>query len=312
MIHQQVLLHLQALKAKLIDNHPWLASLRQIWLGIFFIAAAWYLVRYWNQISNHHFVLAPALLAFALNVLGRAVSAPFVTFALARCRVVLSVAASFYVYAVADVAKYIPGGIWSVVSRVGFYRALNMRPLTVFQALVIEQLWSTGSAAAFGLLFYGLARWGHTWGGWGNVVFLTIFPLWILALLAGERFTPAPASLKQLPALALAQVCQAVLIGAGFAVLLPYNIPAFIGAGAFLIAFAAGMAVPFVPGGVGVREAVMGFLLLPFLDFSAIGYYLLLSRAIWVAADMGFAALVTITCRTAWIAAVKTRDATCS
>jgi hypothetical protein len=99
-----------------------------------------------------------------------------------------------------------------------------------------------------------------------------------------------------------------MLLGAGFSILTTGGLSLPIAAGAFLIAFAAGMAVPFAPGGIGVREAVIGLLLLPFQTAAAIGYEVLLSRAVWVAADISFALLVTFTCRAAWAGAVANRN----
>jgi uncharacterized membrane protein YbhN (UPF0104 family) len=68
------------------------------------------------------------------------------------------------------------------------------------------------------------------------------------------------------------------------------------------------MVVPFAPGGIGVREAAAGFLLLPFQSTATIGYEVLLSRAVWVAADISFALLVTFACRRAWNEAVAARN----
>jgi hypothetical protein len=280
-----------------------LRLLRPLWLIAVLGLAGWYLVVHRAQIFAQP--LAPSAIgaAFALTLAGKFFAALQVRVALTCCGEELALAPAFYAYSMSDVGKYIPGGIWSVVSRVGLYRALRLRARVIAQTLVIEQLWYIAAAALTGAMLYLAGRW--------NLRLAAIAaPLLLAALLWGmNRWMPVPLAPRALAKLLVVQLVQWLLLGAGFAALLNGAVPFPAAAGAFLIAFAAGMAVPFAPGGIGVREAVIGLLLLPFLNTPAIGYDVLVSRAVWIAADISFALLVTITCRGAWAAAVHIRNA---
>jgi hypothetical protein len=276
--------------------------LRPVWLVTVLVVAGWYLVAHRAQIFSQPLSFSTVALAFGLTLAGKLFAALQVRLALARCGARLSTAASFYAYSMSDVGKYIPGGIWSVVSRVGLYRALHLRARVIAQTLVIEQIWYAGAALLTGAalyFFHGTEAWEFA-----------VAPLLFLAalLFVMNRFMPSPGSVPGVIGLLLAQLCQWLLLGAGFAALLPEAASFGHDAGAFLIAFAAGMAVPFAPGGIGVREAVTGILLVPFHSAAVIGYVVLLSRAVWILADIAFAIIVTTTCRRAWQAAVTARN----
>jgi uncharacterized membrane protein YbhN (UPF0104 family) len=60
---------------------------------------------------------------------------------------------------------------------------------------------------------------------------------------------------------------------------------------AFVLAFALGVAVPFAPAGVGVRESVLIYLLTPTLGFETAAAVSLLSRVTHTAADLALVSL---------------------
>ena len=272
--------------------------LRLAWLVLAGTAATWFVASNWPA-----FVAQPlngwALLpAFGMCLGAKVFAALQVRIALACVDQPINLKASLFAYSAADIAKYVPGGVWAIASRVVMYRQLGMSRRLTATALALEQVWLAGAAAVVGAALYVVGRWDGSWtlaaaclvvAGWMGLVIVS--RLWLP--------TAAGAGLTNAGVLLAVQAALWLLAGTGFAVLEP-SADALMLAGAFCLAFSAGLLAPFAPGGVGVRETVAIALLIPMLTTADAARLLLLSRCLWIVADLTFAAIALPVCRSSW------------
>lgn len=166
-------------------------------------------------------------------------------------------------------AKYIPGGAWQIVGQVGLSHQTGValdRAVAAFPVWVAIQVAATGTAGAFlsitsgidarvrGLSLLGLLTLGLLHRGW--LVGLTrLYAKWRKKAM-GEDVVPAQRAILVATAWTLLTVAAT---GAGFGLLLSSlhgrGIVAAIPI--FSLSWVAGFLVIPVPGGLGVREAVM-------------------------------------------------------
>ncbi|MGE4336430.1 MAG: hypothetical protein AB7E55_10710 [Pigmentiphaga sp.] len=211
--------------------------------------------------------------------------------------------ASSWIYASSDVAKYMPGGVWSIVGRVVQYRSLQLSARAVSKALLLENFGFGITALVLGTpVAVGMASkagWLDSLG-WSAVVTLMATTVctgvWLLRRLRGA----VSGAMVRAGSSALAVMLLGwIAMGTSFFFLLaPFGswLDWLWTVGTYAVAFTAGMIAIFAPAGAGVREGVLalagqmhGFPAFMILDAA------LLSRALWVVADVcffGFALLV--------------------
>ncbi len=177
---------------------------------------------------------------------------------------------AFWIYALSQLGKFLPGSIWHFVGRVLLYRGEGLAAKDGAKLLVIENFWLLSSALLLGAaacaerllsLSGGLPALGFTPPFW--MIAATILAAWLALLPAGtrlfvSRFAGHPIST---PRVFVLQALVWTALGLSFWVLLPAEVrqvetlvPAL---GAFALGWVAGYLVPFAPAGVGVREAVI-------------------------------------------------------
>lgn len=228
---------------------------------------------------------APVLVTGAsLLLLGKLALNAAMVVCVRRCNIQMGRRDGFYVYNVAQLAKYVPGSIWLFVSRIAMLRNRQAPPAAIRDSLIAENGWVIGSALVLGSALIWLGQPGF---------FLRLarevagappafrIPL-VIALAVVAGLTPFW-SRKRCPRLQrwlirLRPPASAVLLlllawlalGASFWVYLrPFldqapTWPAVIGV--YCLAWVAGFLVPFAPAGLGVREAVLALALDPFLN----------------------------------------------
>jgi hypothetical protein len=62
------------------------------------------------------------------------------------------------IYAITQLAKYLPGGIWQYVGRYGFYRSKAMNNKQTIRGMITENIWLISSAAIVGSLYYIISK----------------------------------------------------------------------------------------------------------------------------------------------------------
>lgn len=272
--------------------------LRLVWIILAGTAAIWLVASYWSAIVARPLNLQALLLAFGLCLAAKVLAALQVRTALAWVNQQIDLKASFFAYSAADIAKYLPGGIWAVASRLVMYRQLGMGHGATVKSLALEQIWLAGAAGAVGAALYVVGRWNGIWTLAAACLGVAAWTGLVIASQYWLRRTAVPRPSDSSLLLAV-QAALWLLAGAGFAVLEPDADPLLL-AGAFCLAFSAGLLVPFAPGGVGVRETVALALLIPMVPTGEAARLLLISRGLWIVADVTFAVIALSLCRSSW------------
>lgn len=210
------------------------------------------------------------------------------------------VAAAYRILANGLMAKYIPGGIWQFVGQWSQGRTEGLGGLSTIRVwadptLVILTV-GAGWVLAFAIgLPYPVPNW--LFGLGALVMFGLSWPTarhWVMARLrlGAEVSVPAREWGVEFVLASLAVIMSALHGLAVMQGVVPDSGVGFVGAlvainGAWIVGF---LAFP-IPGGIGVREAVLAFALLPWMGSGAAAAVAITSRLASVAADVGSGAI---------------------
>jgi glycosyltransferase 2 family protein len=188
------------------------------------------------------------------------------------------------IYLQAQLAKYVPGGVWQYASRGTMARVHGLSVRVVARSLPIELAATLYAGAAFTFLIFG-------W--WGSI-----------AVAAAIAAAPglAPYLAKGRPAVLVAAqtvplyAATWLLIGASFWMtarafvpVSPSDLPLY--TGAFAAAWIVGLIAIYAPGGIGVREAILVAILGSRIGSAEALVVAAASRAVFTVADLVPAAL---------------------
>lgn len=191
----------------------------------------------------------------------------------------------YYLYTVTDIAKYIPGGIWAIISRISAYALVGINIKTNLKTFIIENSWLIGWSLVLGLAFsynalviipdtnevLSFISTNLVVSFREKLKSIGIVPIWILMISIGilgtfvvnliwsnKRFSKR----KSLKILAT-NLGSTTSLGLSIGILLPNlsvaSIPLTLGA--FALARAAGYIAFFAPAGIGVRELIFTLVL---------------------------------------------------
>jgi uncharacterized membrane protein YbhN (UPF0104 family) len=207
----------------------------------------------------------------------------------------ISPAAAVYLYGTSQIAKYIPGNIAQFAYRQAFGAASGIAG----KALAWSVLWELGFLATAGAMYLPLCA-GYT----GSFTLYSFTLPTISLLVAGCVFLMLPvaaiAVLYWIKGIAAAQgfVCYFLFVTCGgivFAAVFHLTDAGEISLGTIVpvcagavIAWLAGLVTPGSPSGLGVREAVLYFLLRDIADRQSIVLSVLLWRVVTVSGDTLF------------------------
>lgn len=189
-------------------------------------------------------------------------------------------------YAVSQLAKYVPGNIFQFAGRqaIGVAAGIGNGPLAKSTALEL------GLIAIGGALFAPLVvpllagQLGTAAISVIAFVVLAIAAFWLAARVGSAAL--GAASLYYLAFLALSGLVFAATFGIAGGTLSGAGLPGIVGA--YVLAWLAGLVTPGAPAGIGVREAVLLFLLAGFAEPSVILLAVVIGRAVTVVGDFGF------------------------
>jgi hypothetical protein len=207
----------------------------------------------------------------------------------------------YYMYAVADLAKYLPGGIWGIVGRFGVYslRGLSLGEAT--RAFAFEHVWFIGSAFFTGVLlclpFFN--EHAAAWLGWDAIASsplilgaeaLLVCAGWGAALYVGTTLVKQRrASIRLMLKVMVIQTAAAFALGisqwALFAPQVGYE-HLLLTVGAFALGRCLGHVAFFAPAGIGVREAVIIGILSTVMPVDEVIFWAGINRILIVIAEV--------------------------
>lgn len=281
----------------------WLRAARYAWLLVVIATLTWLLATRGDEMINRTETYSPRLLASCLAcvLLGKWLVLLQMRLSLIAVKGRFAVSDILYVYSMSDVSKYLPGGVWGILGRIGLYRARGLTNRQAAVALLLESTWLIAGAFVVGaalaidaihdLAFANLA-WPES-AQYVRVVAMAGALVILLAInLGSSRVLSSRLSVGQSLGLVALQVGTWVLLGLGFGLLVPGTGPVdllFTASGGFSMAFGTGFLVVFAPAGIGVREVASSALLYRDLSVEVLLAMNVVNRLIWIVADIVFA-----------------------
>lgn len=255
-----------------------IVGLNDSWTSIWAIASE---LSWWRVVTPFMLVLA-----------GVASTALVWSRALARCGHPLPIRDAAPVFYVGQLGKYLPGSVWSIGAAALMLRRRAVPVSTSVAASLIFLLlhFAPGLAVAGVLVLSGHTRLPEWWGiglALAGLVALTPQVMRPVGRLLNHSGVFEWSWLDALFVFVTMCVAWALYTGALFVTAPDASwtaVPTLMAA--FVLAFAAGVAVPLAPAGVGVREALLIYLLTPSLGFEVAAAVSLFSRVTHTVADL--------------------------
>jgi uncharacterized membrane protein YbhN (UPF0104 family) len=208
-------------------------------------------------------------------------------------------------FALAQLAKYVPGSVWQGVGQVADAHRLGIAVPSATVSYVVQMVLQALVAAAMSIAALtapGLPWWLAVPAALGPLGLLLIRRRWLDAVIGAvarrirrldaERLElPSQAALLQAAARSLVTI---LTVGASFAVLLPseQGLRGFVGtAGIFVLAWVIGFLVVPLPSGLGVRELVLVVGLADLHPVADILAASVVARLVLVVVEAGFVAV---------------------
>lgn len=215
--------------------------------------------------------------------------------AVAGCRITLRQA--YAIHFVALVGKYIPGKVWAAVGKVGLSRRAGVQASRAGQALVLESLLIVAGSLLMGIpLVPGLSGKLHFNLVFGLVALAAVVGLLLVAShpsayrklldiagrISGRSFACSDPGFMSILRLLPVYLAVFTLMGIGFLLLAKsfgVDLPFFPGISVFPTAAAIGFLVLLAPGGLGVAEVSLTWLMAMILSEGDPGRFALVALA---------------------------------
>ena len=264
----------------------------------------------WQDVTSRKWKPEPGYFILASAVLAVSYALVAVLWAVALRRSArLPVARGVRIWFLANLARYVPGNVWSFVGAVELARREGVARRTTLAAMALTQLLSVGVALLVGLpvLAAEWARLGRP-ALYGAAAVAAAAALALafrqpLAALLRRRYPGVePADLVPAPGaaalLGAGYACYWVVTGLAFAALVRSVHPLAAGdvpltVAAYAAAYAVGFLALVTPAGLGVRESVLAVALAPIMPAGAALLVALLSR-LWMMAFELLGAVVAL------------------
>lgn len=284
----------EKLKSKTISILKWL------WIAVVLVAAVIYFSRNFNNVETYFHLLKPGriFLSLILMLAAKSLFALVSRFSVQAEGWNPSYIQMFSIYALTQLAKYLPGGVWHHVGRFGVYRSKEMSNSKAGKAMILENIWLVASAFAVGFSIFLLIK--------PNMAAMildqdipyyllrpagaVVLAVWLLGMYLLQRFITDNEQ-KKCPdplAVSISLTLAWILVGSSFYVLFPYDFQADLptAIGGFAISWAVGFLAIFAPGGLGIREFLLSFMFSSSLSPELAPVLATFHRLIWVTSEI--------------------------
>lgn len=213
----------------------------------------------------------------------------------------LTLKEAYWIYNVTQLAKYVPGSIWQLVGRVVILKRRGAAVSAIRDAILSEHAWvvSTASIMAVALIFiakplffFELSEnvgFSHAYWLWALLAVVALVILGVAAVFR-RRLLPWLWKLKPTMLALVVLGLTWVLMGMSYWVTLaPFSsapIPWYYAVGVYCLAYVAGFLVPFAPAGLGVREVILTFALVPFIPSEVAILLASINRVLYFVAEL--------------------------
>ena len=219
----------------------------------------------------------------------------------------LSFWSCYCIYHTSQLAKYIPGNIWHLVSKGVMYKNHGFTLNDIKNAILVENILLVGSAFLFGIgilslynyhfLVQLILKYKVGFSIAAALVFLC-FILFIIFFNSSTFMFFRNIKVRTSIKICFVQTCIWFSLGLNFYVIIEPFVPKSCTVleivGWFAVAYGLGYITPFAPAGMGVRESVLVFGLSPFLQYETIVIGAVFTRIIYVIVEIVLAASTII------------------
>ncbi|APH72949.1 lysylphosphatidylglycerol synthase domain-containing protein [Aquibium oceanicum] len=281
--------------AKTIAKWAWTIAI----LGI----VVWFCVTRWDKIVQTLATLPAGTIALATLAIVLAKFGLVLTMRTAAigAGLPLSVKDSYWIYNMTQLGKYVPGSIWQFVGRVVILKRRGAPGAKIRDAMLSEHGWVLSTALAISAVLILLAQ-PHFFLDWADSI--DISPWLSLGLVLGVvgfvfaaglvyyrgrlirwlwRMRPPPSAI-------LVLAITWLLLGLSYWITLgPFAtspVPWYYAVGIYCFAYIAGFMVPFAPAGLGIRESILTFAMLPYLPIETSVLLASMNRVVYFAAEL--------------------------
>jgi glycosyltransferase 2 family protein len=293
-------------------NIKWMDVLKALWAVAVIAGGIYYVIKHYASAIGYleHINLWKLVLAAVIIAAVRLLNVDLIEQSLVLVGWKENFKKTFSFISIAQLGKYIPGGIWQFVGRFEAYKEANITYKNMGKAFIIENVWmvagSTLVSLAF-ILFSQPAALAEKYGlHFSNALFIWLgiisLLLWLVTLFLSARIMRPRSeriSPKKIARLFISQTLFWVLAGVSFYCLFSqYNSfkDLLFSIGAFGISYLAGYIIIIAPGGIGVREYVAVLLFSLMFTSTEIGIYTIVHRLLYTLIEFllaGIALLLT-------------------
>lgn len=273
--------------------------LKYCWIMVVIAGAGWYFFNHFQEISKYLDSLSIFRLfaCLALLLIGKMVISDITRVSLMKVDYPIEYSEALTITTITQLGKYLPGGIWHLAGKFGFYKVKGITAKKATQAIVMENAWLLSSASLVGsvvlLIFSGSTICGYVpfLCGLNIRIILSILLLavWIAGLLIFEWFFMGKKSInpKVFILVLVKQLITWLLFGVSFWLVFPKGSDFILQAiGAFSLSWVVGYIAFFAPGGIGIREVLLTILLGSFIQPEEAGIYAAIHRLVWMLAEI--------------------------
>lgn len=271
-----------------------------LWLACVAIAVVYFMHRSWPKLHDGLLQMRLSLVgaSLALTVAAKFVLGENARIAARRSGIHLPYGTALRLYNLSQLGKYMPGSVWQFVGRAAAYRDRGASYGAIRDSLLIESLWVVLAALIIGASLVGTTAVSILRNSASPAIQAWLAALVAIALIAivlawifkrdtlkhymGLLIPSVPVVLVQLGAWLLLGLAFWVLI-----VAMHLDVGPVYATGLFALAFALGFMVPIAPAGLGIRDGILTFGLLPFGSLQSAVAVTVVARLVYLVAELG-------------------------
>ena len=264
------------------------AWITRIWIALVVFSIAWLVWNYPEELDLS-LITDISLLDFAaslvLILVGKVLTVRLLVHSLRVVNHEKNWKFAWWAYSLADVSKYLPGGIWGIAGRLYLYTENGIPLAVASRAFVIESIIIVTFSFSLGALMIAMGSYSLPAIALISLILVLAVSSYFVIHLLMRRVSPAKKLLCWLE-----QTIAWLCFGTSFALVSIHffpgqNLSSLIGL--FDLAFTAGFFAFFAPSGIGVREMVTGYWAhLAGQDIATILKLTVLHRGIWIVSDI--------------------------
>lgn len=277
-------------------NYKFLLQIvKWLWTVVVIVFIVYYLISRWQQVGEYLYSVpfSNLLLSVCFLIFSKLFLVFISQFSLRREREYLSYEVVFSIVMFTHLAKYLPGGVWHYVGRFSAYAGQNVVAKKTVKAMISENVWLLSGAVFTGTIAGVLSSQGQDLlqqqGVFISAEFLVlvVVSVWFLILFIYGKLFRAEETISNTRVF-FVQLLSWLFLGLSFAFVFPeFNSQKMLFyVSVYSFGWLAGYVAVFAPGGLGIREMTIIWLLSGALEPDAAMMYSTVHRFLFIIAEL--------------------------